>query len=125
MNKIRIVVTMLLLALAVLAAVWLGEGALAFNSPVSPIYPTPPWWDHTPTTTRPAPEGLPTWTPPDMWPTPYWYDDGPPLPPGETPAPAFVPVSPIFHSPLATPAPVRQMCVAVGHWGQILCYKMP
>ena len=134
----------IMIVLAVLIALYLGGGAmaphagLAFNSPISPLAPqffvTPPWWDHTPTVTRAAPDGMPTWTPPDMWPTPAWYDDGtPPPPPAVTSAPGhqdaemaptpvpFVPVSPImFHSPVATP---RTICVAPGmSSGHVLCY---
>ena len=39
-----------------------------------------------------------------------------------TPVPVFIPISPIFHSPIATPG--RLMCVAAGHWGQVLCYEV-
>ena len=136
-TAIRIVITLICLILAVLAGLWLGGGALAFNSPVSPLgtrpWSTPDWWDHTPTVTRAAPDPAPVWTPPnDMWPTPSWYDDGTPLPPsawtpaipGPTGTAVFVPISPpvfVPISPLPTPRP-EPICIAPGHWGQVLCY---
>ena len=44
--------------------------------------------------------------------------------PTVTPIP-FIPISPIiFHSPIATPRPgAETICVAAGHWGQVLCYE--
>ena len=96
---IRIVITLISLILAILAGIWLGGGAMAFNSPVSPIPYIPTPSNHVTHTPTPA--------------TLYEYIE-------QAATPVFVPVSPIiFHSPIATPGPV---CVAVGHWGQVLCY---
>jgi len=44
MNKsktVRTIVTAILLVLAVLAGLWLGNGAMAFNSPIPTPIPTP------------------------------------------------------------------------------------
>jgi len=92
--------TVVLLIVAVLMALYLGNGAMAFNSPISPIATVywPPPSNHIPHTPTPVPTMIlfvPTVTP-------------------------FIPISPIiFNSPIATP---EAICVAVGHWGQILCY---
>ena len=57
MNKrVRIIITLICLALAVLAGIWLGSEASAFSSPVGTPWPTPLWWDTAPTPT-PSPGG--------------------------------------------------------------------
>ena len=106
--------SMILLALAVMIALYLGVGALAFNSPVSPVSPIEPQF------LTPLPTGqhgpikqpmLPTTPVPTLTPVPI-----------ATPIP-FVPISPIiFNSPLATP--VSLICVAPGMYGQVLCYEV-
>ena len=142
-------VTMLLL-FATAIALYLGGGALAFNSPLSPVsgdeddnvpgatfvpavFPDDPIPDseESPTkegrTATPAP---PTPTPmPTVTPCVVCYEPVE-IPATATPHPAptigpFVPISPIFpifHSPIATP--VSLMCVAPGSYGQILCYEV-
>ena len=144
--------TMILMILAVLIALYLGGGALApraglaFNSPVSPpdyveptatveVEPTEPAWIQTqwgcpPVNPDPVYGRIP-WCPPYGHPSDYWTPTPAPTPPvSNEPAPAptatpiaFVPISPIFHSPLA--APVSLMCVMVAQAsGHVLCYEV-
>jgi len=132
---------LVLLALALLMAFYLGGGALAFNSPISPLYSPDPtriiretgWIAPTPMpdfdrdgnllpddpTETPTPSPAPTATPCVVCPEAM-----------ETPAipepvfvPVFVPISPVFHSPIATPIP-EFICVAPGMHGQIVCYEV-
>jgi len=104
--------TIVLLIVAVLLALYLGSGAMAFNSPpdeISPIGATPmPASQRVDRTPCPTSTPRPTSTP---QPTPI------------ATVTLFIPISPIvFHSPITTP---ESVCVAVGHWGQVLCYEVP
>jgi len=135
---------MTLAALAVLIALYLSSGVMAFNSPVSPldyveptetveVEPTEPaWlqsqWGCPPVNPDPV-YGHIKWCPPYGTPADYWtptpvptsvVSNEPAPAPTATPVP-FVPISPIFHSPI--PTPVSLMCVAPGmSSGYVLCY---
>jgi len=123
-----------LLGFAVLLSLFLGEGALAFISPVSPLatrqparlpcsveqyarnqrsWVEPDWW---------AIKCDAPWAIPDWW-TGVWPEDPTPTPVSQSTPVPFIPISPIiFHSPVATPVGV--ICVAPGMHGQIVCYEV-
>ena len=136
--------TIVLLIGAVLIALYLSNGVMAFNSPLSPLADEPelwvsggydkiygPWlgvWPVIPTRVPHIP--IPTWTPTVAPPVAtsctvcYEQIDTPVAPiltPAATSFSVFVPVSPVvFHSPVATP---RTICVAPGmSTGHVLCY---
>jgi len=94
---------------AVMVALYLGSGVMAFNSPISPPAGPTPY--------IPPPSNHVTHTP-----TPATLDEYIEQAPTATPIPV-IPISPIFHSPIATPVP-QWICVAPGRFGQVLCYEV-
>ena len=165
MKTMRIIITLICLALAILTGMYFGEGASAFTSPISPpetpanwyddicapegdpeygvvewcpphSYDVPPWLiDYWPTTPTPTATTIPAYVPP-IWPTVtprptadlsvpvYEHVEQVPVfvPISPLATPVFVPISPL-PTPAPTPAPLAEpVCVAVGHWGQVLCY---
>ena len=118
----------ILLTVAVMITLYLGSGAMAFNSPLdenSPIGIATSTPDQPSNSAIPSSEDTPTAVPP----TPtmsngpiYEYVSEPePMEIIATPI-LFIPVSPLFHSPIPTP---EYLCVAVGMSSKyILCYEV-